>query len=102
MVESDLKMKKALAYTIACLKARYGMGLFSLMLLFSLSAFAETEGINFQGLARNASDVATSLAAKVDKVTGKEFPPMTTPQQGIRPSLPLRYPTTRALPKPLT
>jgi hypothetical protein len=51
MVESDLKMKKALAYTIACLKARYGMGLFSLMLLFSLSAFAETEGVNFQELA---------------------------------------------------
>ena len=71
MVESDLKMKKALAYTIACLKARYGIGIFSLMFLFSLSAFAQTEGVNFQGLARNASDVTTSLAAKVDKVTGQ-------------------------------
>jgi hypothetical protein len=66
-------MKKVTTYTTAYMKARYGMGIFSLMFLFSLSAFAQTEGINFQGLARNASDVTTSLAAKVDMVTGKEL-----------------------------
>ena len=68
-------MKKATTYTTAFVKARYGLGLVFLMLLFSLSAFAQTEGINFQGLARNAAGevlVSQQISLRLSVLLGSE------------------------------
>ena len=44
-------------------------------LLFSLSAFAQTEGINFQGLARNAAGevlVSQQISLRLSVLLGSE------------------------------